>query len=281
MENYKAGGEKGNSNLFATNRLFKQSPLFRKRKKKAPGIYNPKAKYIFDEGGALLTKKVTCKKCGWEWDAADGGNDITTCHKCGGQGLVHAQKGGGLNEYKGGGPIDCGEGYEWNEELQECVEYTSKYNQQSLAKHLAEKKIYEDALKEIEAGTAEYAILEEAYNAKVKKLEKEKARVLKVRGNVIPASQNLDVADSKINTQDPLYQNFLNASNPKELELARKALPQEIKNLLPNQGSYNVAKWNSKTNDWNQMVHIQVENFIVHHMGVLLIKKLELLMYQL
>jgi hypothetical protein len=45
------------------------------------------------QGGALLTKKVTCKKCGWEWDAADGGNDLTTCHKCGGQGLVHAQFG--------------------------------------------------------------------------------------------------------------------------------------------------------------------------------------------
>ena len=37
---------------------------------------------------------LTCKKCGWEWDAADGGDDITTCHKCGGQGLVHAQDGG-------------------------------------------------------------------------------------------------------------------------------------------------------------------------------------------
>jgi len=46
------------------------------------------------EGGALLTKKVTCKKCGWTWDAADGGNDMTTCHKCGGQGLIHAQEGG-------------------------------------------------------------------------------------------------------------------------------------------------------------------------------------------
>jgi hypothetical protein len=45
-------------------------------------------------GGALLTKKVTCKKCGWAWDAADGGDDVTTCHKCGGQGLVHAQDGG-------------------------------------------------------------------------------------------------------------------------------------------------------------------------------------------
>jgi hypothetical protein len=46
------------------------------------------------EGGALLTKKVTCKKCGWKWDAADGGDDVTTCHKCGGQGSVHARDGG-------------------------------------------------------------------------------------------------------------------------------------------------------------------------------------------
>ena len=46
------------------------------------------------KGGALLTKKITCKKCGWKWDAEDGGNDITTCHKCGGQGLIHAQDGG-------------------------------------------------------------------------------------------------------------------------------------------------------------------------------------------
>ena len=109
MEDYKAGGEKGNSNLFATNRLFKKSPLFRKRKKKAPGVYDPKAKYRFDKGGALLTKKVTCKKCGWEWDAADGGNDMTTCHKCGGQGLVHARNGGDisiatLNQFNNGGP---------------------------------------------------------------------------------------------------------------------------------------------------------------------------------
>jgi hypothetical protein len=51
----------------------------------------------YKKGGALLTKKVTCKKCGWNWDAADGGNDVTTCHKCGGQGLVHAQKGGDIS----------------------------------------------------------------------------------------------------------------------------------------------------------------------------------------
>jgi hypothetical protein len=46
------------------------------------------------KGGALLTKKVTCKNCGWKWNAADGGDDVTTCHKCGSQGLVHAQDGG-------------------------------------------------------------------------------------------------------------------------------------------------------------------------------------------
>ena len=57
------------------------------------------------KGGALLTKKVTCKKCGWKWDAKDGGNDITTCHKCGGQGLVHAQD-GGLHKFVGGGLQD-------------------------------------------------------------------------------------------------------------------------------------------------------------------------------
>jgi len=52
----------------------------------------------YKKGGALLTKKVTCKKCGWTWDAADGGNDLTTCHKCGGQGLIHAQTGGYIND---------------------------------------------------------------------------------------------------------------------------------------------------------------------------------------
>jgi len=58
----------------------------------SPAFLNQKAK-----GGALLTKKVTCKKCGWKWDAADGGDDITTCHKCGGQGLVHAEEGVAVN----------------------------------------------------------------------------------------------------------------------------------------------------------------------------------------
>jgi hypothetical protein len=79
--------------LDATNKLFTENFLFAKPKSRKNKVFDPNAKY-YAKGGALLTKEVTCKKCGWEWDAADGGKDITTCHKCGGQGLVHAQNGG-------------------------------------------------------------------------------------------------------------------------------------------------------------------------------------------
>ena len=82
-------------------------PKSRKRK-----VFDPSAEY--KKGGALLTKNVTCKKCGWEWDAADGGDDITTCHKCGSQGLVHAQD---------GGESGCPEGYAFNPITGECIEW--------------------------------------------------------------------------------------------------------------------------------------------------------------
>jgi hypothetical protein len=45
-------------------------------------------------GGGLLTKTMKCNSCGWKWKAADGGNDLTTCHKCGGEALPIAQDGG-------------------------------------------------------------------------------------------------------------------------------------------------------------------------------------------
>ena len=99
----KGGGlktKKYTRSIEGTNYLFAESDLFKKPKKLSKKrIFHPNAKY-YAEGGALLTKEVTCKKCGWEWDAADGGDDITTCHKCGGQGLVHAQDGGEI-EYNG------------------------------------------------------------------------------------------------------------------------------------------------------------------------------------
>ena len=79
--------------LSATNKLFTENYLFAKPKSRKNKVFDPNSKY-YAEGGSLLTKKVTCKSCGWKWDAEDGGKDITTCHKCGGQGLVHAQDGG-------------------------------------------------------------------------------------------------------------------------------------------------------------------------------------------
>ena len=51
------------------------------------GIEVPKMK----RGGGLLTKTMKCGNCGWSWKAADGGNDVTTCHKCGGEALPTAQ----------------------------------------------------------------------------------------------------------------------------------------------------------------------------------------------
>jgi hypothetical protein len=86
--------------LSATNKLFTQNFLFAKPKSRKNKVFDPNSKY-YAEGGALLTKEVTCKKCGWKWDAEDGGKDITTCHECGGQGLIHAQKGGNKDTMTG------------------------------------------------------------------------------------------------------------------------------------------------------------------------------------
>jgi hypothetical protein len=52
MTDFKKGGPLQNSNMFATNRLFIKNKLFKKRKKKrAPGVYNPKAKFKYEDGG--------------------------------------------------------------------------------------------------------------------------------------------------------------------------------------------------------------------------------------
>ena len=53
------------------------------------GSWKPKMK----RGGGLLTKTMKCNNCSWEWKAADGGNDVSTCHKCGSQALPKAQDG--------------------------------------------------------------------------------------------------------------------------------------------------------------------------------------------
>ncbi len=53
------------------------------------GSWKPKMK----RGGGLLDKTMKCNDCGWSWKAADGGNDVSTCHKCGGSALPKAQDG--------------------------------------------------------------------------------------------------------------------------------------------------------------------------------------------
>lgn len=62
MAEYKKGGLTGNSNLYATNRLFVKNPLFKKRKKKAPGVYNPTAKFRYKDGG--VSKDPSIPKLG-------------------------------------------------------------------------------------------------------------------------------------------------------------------------------------------------------------------------
>ena len=57
MDNFKKGGIKFNSNLTATNRLFAKNPLLKKRRKKATGIYDPNAKYRFDNGGSITPEQ--------------------------------------------------------------------------------------------------------------------------------------------------------------------------------------------------------------------------------
>lgn len=47
-------------------------------------------------GGGLLDKTMKCNSCAWEWKAADGGADVSTCHKCGSKALPKAQDGLGV-----------------------------------------------------------------------------------------------------------------------------------------------------------------------------------------
>jgi hypothetical protein len=63
----KKGGQFQNSNITATNKLFAVNKLYKKRKKgkRARGIYNPKAKYTYDDGGQL-----GCP-IGYEWNGIE------------------------------------------------------------------------------------------------------------------------------------------------------------------------------------------------------------------
>jgi hypothetical protein len=73
MTDFKKGGPLQNSNIFATNRLFVKNKLFKKRKKKrAPGVYNPKAKFKYEDGGDISIPELNKggKPCpsGQQWN---------------------------------------------------------------------------------------------------------------------------------------------------------------------------------------------------------------------
>lgn len=97
-------------------------------------------------------------------------------------------------------------------------------------------------------------------------LDTEKERVAKVRANVPIEADKLDKGDDfmysdyleehpeeteKVEKNKQLYNTYLTAKNPKELETARQNLPSEIRKLLINDGKYNIAAWNASTQKWN------------------------------
>jgi len=168
----------------------------------------------YKQGGALLTKKVTCKKCGWKWDAADGGNDMTTCHKCGGQGLVHAQKGGGLPKAQLGQNVQNDSGYRTSTEaLQGLIK--QRDSDLSYARTPAQKaqvnKQYDQAIKDATsrqnlayktanaAGTKQVKNIittsDKAKQIKADKIAKEKAEAEYYAAEL--AKNNGEVPDSK------------------------------------------------------------------------------------
>ena len=93
-------------------------------------------------------------------------------------------------------------------------------------------------------------------------LEEEQSRVNDIRSRVPQVSEEIDIADSKIIerinnpvTKDDqklveLWENYKYANNPTELAAARNALPQEIKDVLPEEGKYNVASYSYKDDTW-------------------------------
>jgi hypothetical protein len=111
MTDFKKGGPLQNSNIFATNRLFVKNKLFKKRKKKrAPGVYNPKAKFKYEDGGEKDYIELDLS----EEDVQkyiDGGYIVEE---------VSDPSIATLNRFIDGGSTDCPPGYKWDGK--KCVE---------------------------------------------------------------------------------------------------------------------------------------------------------------
>jgi hypothetical protein len=253
----KTKSKKYSRSLSATNRLFTTNFLFKKHKHK---IFDPNASYYEDggyvevddltpeqiqqyaqggyiieegnnykQGGALLTKKVTCKKCGWTWNAADGGDDMTTCHKCGGQGIVHAKKGGAYYddsrdawvEADGtvgpNGPAYAKGGYIESNELNHMLEggdpkpkkprkEKKAFVTSDLQKYKKRKQDYNDSLTLYKASLKEYDVIKNTNNYKNMPLyEKEAYNAYKRLG--YPKGYNINIKrPDNVTTKSVLYE---------------------------------------------------------------------------
>ena len=88
---YKDATGKGTTKHFATNREAEQ---FYNTTPGEKTKYSDVSSYIHKYGGGLLSRTVTCSNCGWSWKGVEGGEDVMTCHKCGGTAkLAKAQNG--------------------------------------------------------------------------------------------------------------------------------------------------------------------------------------------
>ena len=97
------------------------------------------------------------------------------------------------------------------------------------------------------------AALEAQRESYAKRLADEQARVKKVRANVVPTARKLDYDDSHLSEEamNAFYRST-DAKNPTELAAAKKAYPQELRNVLPAGGNYNIADWDEAAGDWKQ-----------------------------
>lgn len=118
------------------------------------------------------------------------------------------------------------------------------------------KRIYDPLVKAQDGYAVQMQQAFDQYDTDQKALAAERQRVENVRKGVIPAAMALDAADDKIRRERgaayDAFEDSKNASNPKELREAIKNYPQELKNVLPGAGSYNIAQWESKNKAWNE-----------------------------
>lgn len=54
---------------------------------------------MFSVDGKVSDTEIECQKCGWKWDAKDGGNDLYVCHKCNHDNSMF-EKGGLISDFE-------------------------------------------------------------------------------------------------------------------------------------------------------------------------------------